>query len=251
MPVTTLKRAAVPKRESAKVARSQTERLWLIGGALVAFVLLLIGFFFFISPQRSQTSDVNSQVASTEQHNAQLEARLNTLRTQNKNLAKYKADLATARLALPATSGISDFLRTLQSLGNSTQTQVTAVTVGQPAPVVAAVATSSTGSPSSPAPTPTSASATGAPGATTGLQVYSLAITANVSGGTDALNKFVEQLQAVQPRAVLITQITEGSGVAATGSQAAAATTTLQLTMQAFVAPATPAPAASPSTPTH
>jgi hypothetical protein len=49
------------------------------------------------------------------------------------------------------------------------------------------------------------------------------------------LNEFLNQLQTVQPRAVLITAVTEAAGTAS------GATTTLNLTMQAFVQPASAA----------
>ena len=41
--------------------KSQLERLWLAVGGVAAAVLLLIGWFMFISPQRSETGSVNSQ----------------------------------------------------------------------------------------------------------------------------------------------------------------------------------------------
>jgi hypothetical protein len=126
------------------------------------------------------------------------------------------------------------------------------VTVGPPAeltaPAAAAgTAAASSATASSAAPAPAGAGSVGASPAA-GPQIYSLAITANVTGSPAALNKFLQQLQAVQPRAVLITQITEGSGVPVTGAKASA-TTTLQLTMQAFVAPpaVVVAPSAAPS----
>ena len=41
---------------SIMTGRSQQERLWMIAGGLAALVLLLIGWAFFISPQRSSTA---------------------------------------------------------------------------------------------------------------------------------------------------------------------------------------------------
>jgi hypothetical protein len=74
-------------------------------------------------------------------------------------------------------------------------------------------------------------------------------MTASVTGSSKALDNFLEQLQAVQPRAVLITQIGESTGTAGAGAGSGSGATTLQLTMQAFVSPASaPVPAgASPS----
>jgi hypothetical protein len=251
MPITMPKLAALPKRESTPMPRSQTERAWLIGGGIAAFVLLLIGYFFFVSPERSNTSSVDAQVATTQQQNAQLKARLDTLREQNQNLDKFRAELAKARLALPATSGVSDFLRSLQALGGATHTDVTSLTVGQPV-AVTPIANSTPGAPAAPSaspsasPSPGAGSAVGAP-IPAAAPVYNLAITASVSGSAGALDNFLEQLQAVQPRAVLITQIAETTGAVTSGGTASAGGTSLQLTMQAFVAPEQPAAVASPT----
>ncbi len=219
---------------STSVPRSQAERLWLIGGGLVAFLMILIGFFLVISPQRSETSKVDSQVKEARLQNVVLQHRIDSLRQQNKDLAKYRADLATAKLALPSTSGVSDFLRSLQALGTKTGTNVTSLTVGQPvdaSAVLNAAAPNVTGAkPAAPA-APAAVPAGSAPVAT----VYGLAISAQVSGSPVALNKFLQELQQVQPRAVLITQIVETDGVK--GGTGSAAGPTLQLTMQAFVAP--------------
>lgn len=221
------------QRQNRSRPRTRLERRWLFGGGVLAVALFVVGYLFFIAPQRAQTDDVNSQSQSARAQNATLTARLDALRTQNKNLPTYRAQLAAARSALPAASGVPDFVRSLQSLGNATLAQVSSLTVGQPttiaapAPTSAPSSTPSTGSGSTPA-TPPSA----VPG------VYSMAITAQVSGSPSALNKFLEQLQNVQPRAVLITQITEGSGASSTVSTTTSgAGTVLQLTMQAFVAP--------------
>ena len=150
------------RRESSAVPRSQAERLWLLGGVVGAFVLILIGYFFFIDPQRSTTSDVRSQVSSAERQNSSLQARIASLRQQNADLPRYEGELAQARLALPTTSGVSDFVRSLQTLGNATQTNVTSVTVGSPAPAATATAPTAGATPSSAATTAASAPAGGA-----------------------------------------------------------------------------------------
>jgi len=239
----------LPKREKTGVPRSQTERLWLIAGGLIAFVLFLIGYFFFISPQRAQTNDVNGQVATANQQNNLLENRIHALEEQNKNLDKYVADLAQARLALPATSGVSDFLRTLQALGNSTLTQVTAVSVSEPTdvtPVSAAQPATGATATASQTATPPAGTATSATGVPPVTAIYSMSISATVTGSPAALEKFLDQLQSVQPRAVLITQIAEKSGSTANSQGVVAATTSLDLTMDAFVAPGA-APASAPT----
>ena len=206
--------------------KTQVERLWLLGGVLVAFFMVILGYLFFISPQRSQTSDINAQVSTTQQANSTLRARIDTLQQQSKSLATFQAQLTRAQLALPSTSGLPDFLRTLQSIGNATLANVSALTVGPPTDVTTVSGGAAPAPPGTPAPAPA------------GPRVYALPITATVSGTASQLDQFLTQLQSVQPRAVLISQLTEGSA-AATGH--AGGTTTLQLTLQAFVAPSSAA----------
>jgi Tfp pilus assembly protein PilO len=248
MPATTQSRLSLPKlpkRESNSVPRSQVERLWLVAGGLVAFVMLLVGYFFFISPQRSNTSDVHQQTATVRQQNAALQARIDALREQNKNLDKFKAELASMQAALPSTSETSDFLRTLQSLGAATLTNVTQLNVGQPVDVTPVSASQASGTATAAATTaaaaPTEQASSAAPVAAT-PGVYALPITATVTGSATALAKFLDQLQAVQPRAVLISSI----GLSAGDNHVLSGDTfTLQLTMQAFVAPTSPAEGAA------
>ena len=111
---------------------------------------------------------------------------------------------------------------------------VTPVSVTQPVASNAAATTT--------AAAPTDAAAPAASVATTpGL--YAMPITASVSGTAPALSKFLDQLQAVQPRAVLISSI--GMAAGSTGQNQPANSYTLQLTMQAFVAPSSPAEGAA------
>ena len=233
----------VCRQPSNAIPRSQTERLWFVAGGIVAFLMLLIGYFFFISPQRSNTSDVNSRAATAQQQNIALQARLDALREQSQNLPKYRAELAALQQALPSQTAISDFLRTLQSLGNATLTNVNTLTVGDPAPVIAPVAAAPVATST---PTETTAPTDGAaPPVATVPDAYSLPITASVTGSANALSKFLDQLQAVQPRAVLIGNIALSETTTNT-----TAGYTLSLTMTAFVAPivASSAPTAATST---
>jgi Tfp pilus assembly protein PilO len=231
------------------MARSSQERLWLIGGGVGAFLLMLVGYFLVISPQRQNTQSVNDQTAAAQLQTVSLQQRITALTAQNKDLAKYENKLAELRLALPTTSGLPDFLRTLQSLGNATLADVTSLTVGAPAAVTAGLAPaaspgatpSATATTAAPAPTTTATPGVTAPAADA---LYALPITAQVAGSTKQLNDFLDQLQSVQPRAVLITAITVGSAVASGSATSTANGTTMSLTMQAFVTPVSAAEAA-------
>lgn len=183
------------------------DKIWVGVGAIGALVIILLGWNFFISPQTSQTSELNAQTAVAQQQNTILQDKLATLREQNKNLAQYQATLAQDQAALPSASGLPDFLRELQAVGASTQVSFSSLNVGAPV------------------------ASTGAAG------VYSIAITLNASGAPNQLEAFLDQLQSVQPRAVLISQAVLQSGTGA-GAAVSAGASTLGLTLSTFVAPA-------------
>jgi type IV pilus assembly protein PilO len=208
--------------------KTQLEKAWFGGGLLVAVVVAVIGYFFFIGPQRSTTSDVDGQIGSAQSQNDTLQVRINSLDAQNRKLSTYRAALKQARLALPATSDLPNFLRTLQSLGNATLADVTTLSVGDPV-----VATGNTPTSTSTTAPDAAATTTTAPTTPTGPQIFALPITAQVSGTIKQLTNFLGQLQSVQPRAVLVSSITlGGTTTGTTGS-----TSTLDIALEAFVAP--------------
>lgn len=196
--------------------KTWNERAWLTGGLVAAALMVIAGLAIFIGPQHEKTSSVDSQIAAAELQNGQLQSRINVLSRDMKNLDTYKANLAEAQLALPSTSGLPDFIRTLQSIAQSTSTNVTNYKADNPIDV---------------------SKVPGASGVKVGnTPVYALPLSAQISGTVEHLHEFLRQLQQVQPRAVLISQITENV-VAADGWTAKAGDSLLTVTMQAFVAP--------------
>lgn len=253
--------AFIPRLVSGTAARTNTvprsskEVAWMVGGGGVALLLAIIGYFFFIGPQRSETSDVNDQAASAQSEDTTLQARIDTLRAQSKDLAKYQTELTRAELALPTTSGSQEFVRSLQTLFTQTHTNLQSLTVGEPAAVGGGAGAATNGTSTGGAATaPQAPAANPAPGAASaGGAAYSLAINVSVTGTPGDLNDFLEKLQEVQPRAVLVTGVTETTGVATSGGSggASAGGTSLALTMQAFFAPdaSASAPTTAPTSP--
>ena len=198
----------------------RVEGRWLGGGVAGAVALLAIGWFLLIGPQNSETTSLNDQT-STEQDRADtIQRRVAELRDQERNLPIYQAQLATGRQALPATPGLPDFLRLLQSAGDASGVSVSGVSVG--------------GGGSAEAPR---------------TVLYSVPITLTVTGGNATkVNLFIDQLRLVQPRAVLIISV---NVMPAGNSTTLSGATGLTLGIKVFVLPATtPAAAPSPS-PTH
>jgi Tfp pilus assembly protein PilO len=205
------------------------ERL-LVGGAVIAALLmLLVGYFALIGPQRSKTRDINAQVADATTQNSVLSNKISTLTQQNRDLKKYEQDLATQEKALPSQNDLNAFLRTLEGLGTATGSDAS-FTAGSPVDVTAGSAVGSgTGTTTGTA----VGTGTGADLTVHGKHIYALPITAQVTGTVASLSQFLDELQAQQPRALLITQVTETKASSTKGAD----NTGLSLTMQAFVAP--------------
>ncbi len=198
--------------------RGHADRLWMVGGAVGAVLLLAIGWFLFVSPQKGQTSSLQDQLAATQVRQTVLQHRLGDLRRQNSRMPQFLAQLARDRKALPTTSNLSNFLRELQAAGDSTSVSVTGLLVGAPTQVTVA-----------------------------GKQVFSLQIGLTATGTAAHLNLFLDQLQQVQPRAVLISS---ANAVSVGQAGTLAGTVTLTLSLQAFIAPPKGAETAPSSTTT-
>lgn len=214
---------AVAARYRRSAGRS---RLWLGVGAVAVLLVLIVGWLLLIGPERAKAANFANQTMTAQDQRLAALHGLSQLRAQNANLAKYQAELAAQQAALPPDSAIAAFLREVQNAGTAAGVTVTGVSVGTPQLVTA------NGQPASAGGAAPAANAGGSQGA-----IYSLTIALTASGSSDALMAFIQQLQAVQPRAVLIDSVTQTAG---TGGAAATSTVSLR----AFVAPAL---AATPS----
>lgn len=188
------------------------DRLWMIGGAAAAVLLLALGWFLAISPTNADADNLREQTASTETHLAALRRRLAELKEQEANLPAYRAALKLNQDALPKDSGVPDFLRKLQESGDAVNVVVSAVSVGTPGQNTAV---------------PT---------------VFDLPITVTAEGSAADLGRFLDRLQRVQPRAVLI----ESANMTASEDDGK---TSISIMLKAFVAPgeAAAAPAVTPT----
>jgi Tfp pilus assembly protein PilO len=183
-------------------------RLWVLGGAFAAVALVVLSWLLLISPQRGQTGTLHEQTESAQTDLVPLQHKLADLKARSEKLPEYKQALAKARLALPTEAGVSDFLRSLQTLGGTTQVGVQGLIVGVPAKITG----------TSPA-------------------IYTMPLTVSATGPVAHLVTFVDQLQTVQPRAVLIGSINFAPVGADANFDGAL---TLTLAMQAFMAPPDP-----------
>jgi len=184
--------------------RLRADRIWLIGGVAAAAVLVAAGWLFFIGPQRSQADSLRQQSAAGDLNLASLRHKLVDLEQQNANLDQYRAQLIRDRQALPAAPALTDFLRELQSAGDAVGVTVTGLIVGAPTEADAG-----------------------------GTKVISLPITLTLSGSSAQLSRFLDELQRVQPRAVLVTG---ANAVPDQKSKTLSGAVALNVNLQAYVA---------------
>lgn len=185
-----------------------TDRIWVVAGVALAAVLLAAGWFFAIGPKNAETDDLRGQTELTETRLTTLRHRLSELKEQKSQLPSFQAQLAKNKAALPTDSGVPDFLRQLQNSGDAVDVTVSGVSVNSPEQQP-------------------------------GSAVYALPITVTADGNADNLGKFLNQLQAVQPRAVLI----QSANMATVGDETQPDQMTVTLTLRAFVAPGAGKPA--------
>lgn len=189
----------------------RADRFWMVGGAVVAIGLFLVGWFALISPQHGKASGLQDQTADAQTQIAKLQHRLNELREQSKDLDLYQSKLAAGRAALPSASALADFLRELQNAGTSTHVVISGVAVGAPTQASSA-----------------------------GTAVYAVPVTLTTSGTESNLETFLNELQRIQPRAALVT----GAKSAASGAGSLSGGADMSISLNVFV---TSSPAATPS----
>ncbi|WP_344506094.1 type 4a pilus biogenesis protein PilO [Dactylosporangium maewongense] len=175
------------------------ERLWLLGGAFGALLLLVFTYFFVIQPKYQKADDLRGIADDTTTEVTRLRSVIAGLDEQNQHIAEYRKEQAANLAALPQTDSVAALLRELQTAGELTGVTVSGVSVGGAAEVTVG-----------------------------GQKVQALPISLTAAGPAAKVNPFLDQLQKVQPRALLI-----GSLNVATTSAGKA---TLTLTVQAFYA---------------
>jgi Tfp pilus assembly protein PilO len=177
-----------------------------ICGVLAALVLLAGGWFLVIAPKYEERDGLRAQTATASGQRTALNRRIAELERQRDDLDQFQATLAEDRKALPETAELSEFLRQVQSAGSETAVAVSGLLVGSAAKI---------------------------PNTTT--EIFALPITMTAVGTAEGLGQFLDQIQRVRPRAVLVS----GVNVVAEGqSTSLTQASTLTLSVRVFVAPA-------------
>jgi Tfp pilus assembly protein PilO len=194
------------------IPRRRIDLSWLIGGAFAAVLVIAVGWFLAIAPEKAERADLNDQAAQSQGQADTLRHRLTKLQAENINLQHYKDQLVTDRQALPTAPELANFLRSLQTSDDHAGVLIESLTVGTPLE-----------------------------NTLDAMRISAYPMTLSVKGDPIRLGTFLDQLQRGQPRAVLITGAS--LSLPADGSPAI-----LNLTMSAFVAPLAAVATSPPAT---
>jgi Tfp pilus assembly protein PilO len=168
----------------------RVDRLWLLGGVFAIMVIVAAAYFLAIKPVYTKTAEYQGQVDDSAVTLVSLKHDLADRQAQYKDRAKYIAELTSTQGHLPDSYDIPDFVRAVQSSGTAASVLVSGISVGPPSKV------------------------TGAD------EVVGVSITLTAAGTPANLGKFLDRLQNVQERAVLINSISLAEGTVA-GTQSA------------------------------
>jgi hypothetical protein len=214
--------------------RLQDSRVWMVGGALAAVLIVAVSWIGFIGPEVSSARDLRDQTAITHQQNAVLLAKEQSLEAKSARLPQYTSSLREAQAGLPYDSGLPAFTRQLAAQARAHRVAVDSVFVGAVSPVDSATPT-----PPTSGATTNSAPATGATPPAVAAGLYSMQVTVQSTGPLRRQLAFLDAIRTAGPRRALITstQVSPGAG-SKVGSIDRAASFTIEMAI--FSAPRTP-----------
>lgn len=107
-------------------------RLWVIGSAFVAVLILLAGWFLGVQPRLAEASAADAERESVASINAQYEAVLVELRELSENLPALQSDLDAIRVEIPEEPELPDLLGQLNALAEGAGVTLNEVTTDPP-----------------------------------------------------------------------------------------------------------------------
>lgn len=114
-------------------------RLWVIGSAFVAVLILLAGWFLGVQPRLAEASAAGAERQGVATTNAQYEAVLVELRELSENLPALQSDLEAIRVEIPQEPELPDLLGQLNELAVASGVTLNEVTTDPPQLVPAAL----------------------------------------------------------------------------------------------------------------
>lgn len=196
------------------------QRLWVIGAAIVAVAVLVLGWFVGVEPQLAAMRATDEQRRGVEAQNTATEAVVARLADDFDDLPALEAERDSLRQSIPVDHNKSLFVDQVDALAEATGTRVTQLEtsplVAYTPPVVEAPVTEegaeegTEDAAEEAAEPPAPVEPTGPPVVTdpaiTGENFYAIGVTVAVTGTNEAVLEFVDALQH-GPRLCLVTQV--------------------------------------------
>lgn len=172
-------------------------RTWTAGAAVIAVLLVIAGWFFLVSPQRSAAADLRDQVSAQRARNDQIAVKTKELQAQFASLPERQAQLAEIKQQMPDNPALPALIRDLSSYAESAGVTLDSVSPG--APTAVAVTAGGNQPVAAPGQAPTSATATG---------LLSIPTTITAVGSYSDLTLYLQKLQTSMRRAFLVNTVT-------------------------------------------
>ncbi len=201
-------------------------RMWRVGAALAAVIMLVVAWFLVLSPKRQQVAELNASTVDQRQAADQLRGRISLLKKMGEEVPAQEAKLAAIQQRMPTTMALPSLIRQLSSVASQAGVQLAGITPARPSDVSSTVPVdhgSSTpgaaGAAGGQATTPTRPAATGEASptvSTTQLRAATVSIT--VCGSFAQLRTYLQGIESMRRVvAVSAVDITRGACTAAGG----------------------------------
>ena len=172
---------------------------WVAGGAVLAALILVAGWFLVVSPVRHDTSKTKAQTAQVQSDNDRLQEQLNQLIALKPGVVGKQAQLQNIAAEIPGDPQLPKLIRQLTTMASDSNVDVVSFTPSTP---TAPTSTSANGSVSL-------GSAARTPGSHVAVAdtYMTVPIALQVNGDYASLEEFLQHLETVK-RIFVVNQIT-------------------------------------------
>lgn len=195
--------------------QTKADRLWIMGGTVVALLVVAMAWLLVVGPEFNRVSSLQSQTADAQAQNIITQSKVKSLQAEYAKLPDLQASLTKVRTALPTNANLSGFTRDITVDAAVTEVSVTSVTVGS-------VTTAGTTS----APVTKVVNPAGA--------LFAVPVTITARGAPSQLLAFASGLLGPDKRAALVTSTQLSTDATSKGVQ-------LIMQVSVFAAPQSPA----------
>jgi Tfp pilus assembly protein PilO len=188
--------------------------------ALGAIVIIAAAWLLLISPTLANASEANAQAAQQESANANTEVEVNKLRQQYANIDEYQSQLTTLQQQIPTDPGYADLQRLFAAVAEENSVVITSLEFGSALELETSNVAEDGEADDSAVTTDPEAEGGSAPadgdstGTTAAGNLYGIPVSISVLGKYDDVMNTLKELQTMDGRIVLITNVTLSTATA-------------------------------------